>query len=71
MDLKTKIFDQVSAARTGQKTVNEATESILDLLDVVERSEQLSFCKCDKPSPDIMYGKTAINAKKPPPNRFK
>lgn len=47
MDLKTKIFDQVSAARTGQKTVNEATESILDLLDVVGRSEQL--CGCDAP----------------------
>lgn len=25
---------------------------------VVGRSEQLSLCKCDKPSPDIMYGET-------------
>jgi hypothetical protein len=25
---------------------------------VVGRSEQLSLCQCDKPSPDIMYGKT-------------
>ena len=25
---------------------------------VVGRSEQLSLCQCDKPSPDIMYGET-------------
>ena len=25
---------------------------------VVGQSEQLSLCQCDKPSPDIMYGKT-------------
>jgi hypothetical protein len=36
MDLKEKIFDQVAASRTGQKTVNEATESILYLFSVNE-----------------------------------
>ena len=30
----------------------------LTLTDVVGQSEQLSLCQCDKPSPDIMYGKT-------------
>jgi hypothetical protein len=34
MDLKTKIFDQVAAAKTGQKTVNEATNTILGLFGV-------------------------------------
>ena len=53
MDLKTKIFDQVAAARTGQKTVNEATESILDLFSVVGRSEQyhcelFDFGRCEQ-----------------------
>lgn len=32
MDIKTKIFDQVAAARTGQKTVNDATNEILRLM---------------------------------------
>ena len=30
----------------------------LTIPDVVWRSEQLSLCQCDKPSPDIMYGET-------------
>lgn len=29
MSLKQKVFDQVAAARIGNKTVNEATEEIL------------------------------------------
>lgn len=35
MDLKAKIFDQVASVRTGQKTVYQATDAILNLLDVV------------------------------------
>ena len=46
MDLKIKIFDQVAAAKTGQKTVNEATNEILILLNVVGQSEQLTCPKC-------------------------
>ena len=29
----------------------------LGIADVVEQNEQLSLCKCEKPSPDVMYGK--------------
>lgn len=29
MDLKAKVFDQVAAARTGDKTVDEATNCII------------------------------------------
>jgi len=30
----------------------------LRIHDVVGRSEQLSLCQCNKPVPDIIYGKT-------------
>ena len=29
--------------------------------DVVGQSEQLSLCKCDNPSPDIMYGRICVD----------
>jgi hypothetical protein len=37
--------------------IEELNEQLL-LYNVVGQSEQLSLCQCDKPSPDIMYGKT-------------
>jgi hypothetical protein len=36
----------------------DTADEILRLFSVVGQSEQLSLCQCDKPSPDIMYGKT-------------
>lgn len=33
---------------------------LLRLFNVVRRSEQLSLCQCEKPSPDIMYGETCV-----------
>jgi len=54
-------WNQESFKRTHSrlhKTIIEAINEALNLHNVVGRSEQLSFCQCDKPSPDIMYGKT-------------
>jgi len=36
----------------------EGYKQAFALYNVVGQSEQLSLCQCDKPSPDIMYGKT-------------
>ena len=60
MDLKTKIFDKVEAARTGQKTIDEATNEILLLLGVVGRSEQLlAFAQYMCEHQNNLDGKTA------------
>ena len=39
MDLKQDIFDQVASARTGRKTVNEATNCIFDFIEPIITNE--------------------------------
>ena len=46
--------DYTVSTEAGQALYNE----LCVLFNVVGQSEQLSLCQCDKPSPDIMYGKT-------------
>jgi len=41
-------FDKIS--KNGMTLIAERFREL--------QSEQLSLCQCDKPSPDIMYGKT-------------
>ena len=40
----------------AQAELDQAKQLLIHV--VVGQSEQLSLCQCDKPSPDIMYGKT-------------
>ena len=55
---KTKLLEIAHALNLGSIDDKKARTLLLGLLGVVGQSEQLSLCQCDKPSPDIMYGKT-------------
>jgi len=49
-----------STINAMEKLLEEYHQAKLKLLGIggsVGHSEQLSLCQCDKPSPDIMYGK--------------
>lgn len=40
-DLKTKIFDIIAAARTGDKTVNNATNEIISLIELSKKKNKI------------------------------
>ena len=41
MELKTKVFDEIAAARTGQKTVSDAANSIFELMPSVKQMQDI------------------------------
>jgi len=50
--------DELSTLGKEHLTEFKNIKEQLALCSVIGQSEQLSLCQCDKPSPDIMYGKT-------------
>lgn len=57
LPIDTKGMDAPDASSVTT-SIEQLFLKLLPIHNVVGQSEQLSLCKCDKPSPDIMYGKT-------------
>ncbi len=55
-------LDERITTEQAQQIIETALDNYVELRlsNVVGQSEQLRFCSCKKPSPDIMYGKTCV-----------